>query len=83
MYKLFYAPGSASMVIHQLLIELNQPVELVLLDFTTDQQKSADFRRLNPQGRVPVLVDDTTVLFESEAIMLYLTEKHQQLAPLA
>lgn len=83
MYKLFYSPGSASMVIHQLLIELNQPFELVLLDFAAKAQKSAEFLRLNPQGRVPVLVDDETVLFESAAILLYLTEKHQQLAPLA
>lgn len=83
MYKLFYSPGSASMVIHQLLIELNQPFELVLLDFVAKAQKSAEFLRLNPQGRVPVLVDDETVLFESAAILLYLTEKHQQLAPLA
>lgn len=83
MYKLFYSPGSASMVIHQLLIELNQPFELVLLDFAAKAQKSAEFLRLNPQGRVPVLVDDETVLFESAAILLYLTEKHQQLAPIA
>lgn len=83
MYKLFYSPGSASMVIHQLLIELNQPFELVLLDFAAKAQKSAEFLRLNPQGRVPVLVDDETVLVESAAILLYLTEKHQQLAPLA
>lgn len=82
MYKLFYAPGTASMVIHQLLIELNQPVELILLDFATNQQKSAEFLRLNPQGRVPVLVDGAVTLFESAAILLYLTEKHQQLAPL-
>ncbi|WP_031570737.1 glutathione S-transferase family protein [Rheinheimera texasensis] len=82
MYKLFYAPGTASMVIHQLLIELNQPVELILLDFATNQQKSAEFLRLNQQGRVPVLVDGAVTLYESAAILLYLTEKHQQLAPL-
>ena len=83
MYKLFYSPGSASMVIHQLLIELNQPVELIPLDFANNQQKSAEFLRVNPQGRVPVLIDGPVTICESAAILLYLTEKHQQLAPMA
>jgi glutathione S-transferase len=69
------------MVIHQLLIELNVPFELVLVDFATDQQRTPDFLKLNPQGRVPVLVDGDVVIYESAAILLYLTEKTQQLAP--
>lgn len=81
MYKLFYSPGTASMVIHQLLIELNVPFELSLVDFATNQQKSAEFLQLNPQGRVPVLIDNEISLCESAAILLYLTEKHRQLAP--
>ena len=81
MYKLFYSPGTASMVIHQLLIELNVPFELVLVDFATEQQRTPDFLKLNPQGRVPVLVDGDVVIYESAAILLYLTEKTQQLAP--
>lgn len=83
MYKLFYSPGTASMVIHQLLIELKQPFELVFVDFAAGQQKSAEFLLLNPQGRVPVLVDDSIVICESAAILLYLTDKHQQFAPLS
>lgn len=81
MYKLFYSPGSASMVIHQLLIELKQPFELVLVDFSSQQQKTADFLALNPLGRVPVLSDSGLSFCESAAILLYLTEKHQQFAP--
>ena len=81
MYKLFYSPGTASMVIHQLLIELKQPFELVLVDFAAGQQKSAEFLQLNPQGRVPVLVDAEVSIYESAAILLYLTEKHQALTP--
>jgi len=80
-YKLFYSPGTASMVIHQLLIELNQPFELVLVDFGKNQQRSAEFLALNPQGRVPVLADGASSVSESAAILLYLTEKHQCLAP--
>ncbi len=81
MYKLFYSPGTASMVIHQLLLELKQPFELVLVDFSREQQKTTDFLALNPLGRVPVLIDGGLRICESAAILLYLTEKHQQLAP--
>lgn len=81
MYRLFYSPGSASMVIHQLLIELAQPFELHRLDLSQQQQKSAEFLALNPQGRVPLLQDGEQTIAESAAILLYLTEKHQQLAP--
>lgn len=80
-YKLFYSPGTASMVIHQLLIELEVPFTLELVDFNQNQQHSPAFLALNPQGRVPVLVDGSQAIYESAAILLYLTEKHQQLAP--
>ncbi len=81
MYRLFYSPGSASMVIHQLLIELAQPFELHRLDLSQQQQRTAAFLALNPQGRVPLLQDGEQRVAESAAILLYLTEKHQQLAP--
>ncbi len=81
MYRLFYSPGSASMVIHQLLIELAQPFELHRLDLSQQQQRTAAFLALNPQGRVPLLQDGAQRVAESAAILLYLTEKHQQLAP--
>ena len=37
---------------------------------------SAEFRKLNPNGRLPFIVDDGFVLFESLAITLYLAKKH-------
>jgi len=46
------------------------------LDFRSDDLKSAEYRAVNPNGRVPALVDDDLVLWESMAINLYLAEKY-------
>ncbi|MDP8251180.1 glutathione S-transferase family protein [Pseudochrobactrum saccharolyticum] len=47
------------------------------------EHRSADFLKLNPHGRIPVITDSTTgiVLFESAAILLYIVEKSGQLLP--
>lgn len=42
------------------------------------EQHSADYRRLNPEGRVPALVDDGRVLTQSLAILEYLEETHPE-----
>ena len=58
MYTLYYAPGSASMVVHLALLEIGAPHKLVKLDFAKDEQRSPDYLRLNPRGQVPTLVID-------------------------
>lgn len=66
-----------------LLEELAVPFELVLVDRTKNEHKSADYLRLNPNGVIPVLVDGDLVLYESAAICLHLVDTHPeaQLAP--
>ena len=87
MYKLFYYPGNASMVPHFLLEELGVEYQLMLVDRKTQAQKSADYLKLNPTGRIPTLVDtqggSDLVVFESSAICLHLLDKHpdSQLIP--
>lgn len=54
--------------------ELGLPCDLVNVDLMRGEQRQESFRRLNPNGRVPVLVDGELVLWESSAIMLYLAE---------
>lgn len=76
MYQLYYSPGSASLVVHWLLLELNQPFTLHKLDFAKNEQKSAEYLAINPSGQVPVLFNGQTYLCESAAIVLYLTEQH-------
>jgi len=50
-------------------------VELVDIDLGGGEQHGAAYRAINPNGRVPTLVDDTFILWESNAIMQYLAEK--------
>ena len=72
---LYYSPGSASMLVHWLLIELDLPHELRRLDFEQRQQKSAGYLALNPGGVVPTLVLDGRPMVESAAIALHLAEQ--------
>ncbi|MFT3756296.1 MAG: glutathione S-transferase family protein [Pseudoxanthomonas sp.] len=80
---LYGSASTASLVVHWLLIELNIPHELTLLDFDKNEQKSPAYLKLNPQGRVPTLVIDGQVLTESAAIAMHLADLHPEakLAP--
>ena len=55
--------------------ELDVPYDHVPTDFLHGGNRTAEFLALNPNGKVPVLVDDGLVLFESLAINLYLARK--------
>jgi len=83
MYKLYYYPGNANLAPHMLLEELGVPYELALVDRTKNAQHSAEYLKLNPNGRIPTLVDGELVLFESAAICLHLVDRHPEagLAP--
>ena len=51
---------------------VNAPVELVLVDLLAGAHRAADFRAINPNGKVPALVDGELRLWESTAILGYL-----------
>jgi glutathione S-transferase len=63
--------------------ELCQKYELVLVDRTKNAQKSKEYLKINPNGRIPTLIDGELVLFEAAAIVLHLVDKHPEagLAP--
>ena len=56
--------------------ELDAEFEFVTVNLLAGENRSPDFLRLNPTGKVPVLVDGDLVLTESAAIVLYLAEKY-------
>ena len=76
MYTLFYSPGSASMVIHQMLLEIGAPHELKLVDFDARAQHDPAYLKLNPQGVVPTLIIDGNPMVESAAILMMLADRH-------
>jgi glutathione S-transferase len=83
MYALYYFPGNASLLPHMMLREIGAPLELRLVDRARNAQNSPDYLKLNPNGRIPVLIDDGLVLYETAAIALHLVDKHPEagLAP--
>jgi len=64
--------------------EMGVDYNLIPISFSDKEQKTPEFLRMNPNGRIPVIVDrdnDDFVVFESGAIMVYLAEKYGQLYP--
>jgi glutathione S-transferase len=57
--------------------ELDTDFEFVPVNLIAGEHKRPDFLRLNPAGKVPVLVDGDLVLTESAAIVMYLAEKYR------
>ena len=83
MVTLHYHPGNASFAPHVLLHELGMPFDLQLVDRANNAQRSPAYLKLNPNGLIPVLVDDDLVLYETAAICLHLVDTHPEagLAP--
>jgi GSH-dependent disulfide-bond oxidoreductase len=61
--------------------ELGLPYELRVLELGRLEQKQPDFLAINPNGRIPAIVDDGFAVFESGAILVYLAEKTGRLMP--
>jgi len=67
-----------------LLEELGLPYEVHVVDLRSGAQKQAWFTAINPNGRIPAIVDrdeEDFAVFESGAIMVYLAEKTGKLMP--
>ncbi|NQD37304.1 glutathione S-transferase family protein [Permianibacter sp. IMCC34836] len=76
MYQLYGFIGSASLAPRMVLEELGLPYQFVRLDADKGEHKTDAYLKLNPNARVPTLVDGDMVLFESAAICLYLADRH-------
>jgi glutathione S-transferase len=73
--RLYYHPLSSNsrrvlLTAHQLRLDL----ELALVDLAKGEHKTPEYLRLNPNGRIPLLVDGGFELWESHAIMQYLAD---------
>jgi glutathione S-transferase len=71
-----YAPYSSAVRVHWALEELGVPYEGNKIDLKSGDQKKPELLKLNPNGKVPTLVDDDVPYFESVAIIIHLGEKY-------
>jgi glutathione S-transferase len=76
MMKLYWAPRTRSLRALWVLEEAGVPYERVRLDLSAGEQKSAEFRAINPMAKVPALTDGTLAVAESAAICAYVAEAH-------
>ncbi|HEY0335486.1 MAG TPA: glutathione S-transferase family protein [Stenotrophomonas sp.] len=73
---LYYSPSTAALVVHWLLIELDLPHELRLVDVEKGEQKRPGYLALNPAGVVPTLVLEGQAMTEAAAIVMHLADRH-------
>ncbi|MCV2873401.1 glutathione S-transferase family protein [Defluviimonas sp. WL0050] len=81
-YILHYAPDNASLIVRLVLEELGQPFRTELVDRKLRVQDSGEYRRIHPNGLIPALETPDGPIFETGAILLWLSERHGALAPL-
>ena len=84
MLTLYYAPGTCALATHLALEYAGAPYEAVRLNFKEQQQRSPEYLRVNPKGRVPALVTPQGVLTETPALLQFIAQSHPEakLAPL-
>ena len=84
MLTLYYAPETCALATHIALEEAGADYRLERIDFATTQQRSPDYLRLNPKGRVPALVTPRGVLTETPALLAFVAQSFPAagLAPL-
>jgi glutathione S-transferase len=84
MITLYTAPTPNGWKASVTLEELGLPYAVQALDLGAAQQKQPAFLRINPNGRIPAIVDhdaEDFAVFESGAVMIYLAEKSGRLLP--
>jgi GSH-dependent disulfide-bond oxidoreductase len=85
--QLYSLPTPNGVKVSIMLEEIGLPYEPHTIDFNKDDQKTAEFLSLNPNGKIPAIIDPNGPggqplgLFESGAILEYLAEKTRKLVP--
>jgi len=81
MIKFYYSGAPNPTKIALFLEEAGLAYEPIAVDTRKGDQHKADFLRINPNGKVPVIVDGDAVVFDSSAILIYLGEKTGKFMP--
>ena len=75
MIKFHFNNAPNPMKVALLLEELELPYEAIPVDTRKGEQFAPDFLAVNPNGKVPAIVDGDVKVFDSNAILLYLADK--------
>jgi glutathione S-transferase len=78
---LHHVPDYASSIIRFALEEMALPYTVVLKDFVGGELGTAAYRKVNPAGLIPALETPDGPVFETAAILLWLTDRHAALSP--
>src|SRR5262249_59498871 len=84
MIDLYTAPTPNGHKASITLEELEMPYEVHIVNLMAGDQKAPEFLTINPNGRIPAIVDrdeGNFAVFESGALMIYLAEKAGRLLP--
>ena len=81
MLKFYYSLAPNPMKVALFLEEAGLPYEPIPVDTRKGEQHAPAFRAINPNGKVPVIVDGEVTVFDSGAILLYLGEKTGKFMP--
>ncbi len=81
MIKFYYSGAPNPMKVALMLEECGLQYEPMPVDTRKGEQHSAEFLKINPNGKVPAIVDGDAVVFDSNAILLYLAEKTGKFMP--
>src|ERR1700731_240346 len=74
MLKLFYTAHTCSLATHIVLEEVGADYSTARIDFARTEQRSPEYLKVNPKGRVPALVTDRGVLTETPAMLVYVAQ---------
>ncbi len=78
MLTIYHVPGTRSVRPIWLCYELGLPVVVEQIDFSSEYRNSKEWRAISPAGKVPALIDDDLVMFESGAMVDYILERYGQ-----
>jgi GSH-dependent disulfide-bond oxidoreductase len=81
MLQFYFYTGPNPTKVALLLEELEIPFEPVAVDMFKGEQHKPEYLAINPNGKIPAIVDDGVVVFDSQAILLHLATKHGRFIP--
>ena len=82
MLKFYYNAAPNPMKVALLLEELGLPFDASPVDTRKGQQFDPAFQKVNPNSKVPAIVDGDVTVFDSNAILLFLADREQKFVPL-